>query len=190
MSAQSLRFVCRLSYLFATVALVAPLSVWSGPAPANAKVDPVTGLKILSEANGRAKPRRCFGPDCGIVVSISSHRGLEPAPDAAGAYFGGAIDYGFDPFGPFDPGEPMDPAYPVSPLDPDWGTPDLPPFGGEMYPPLISGGVILQKHTRLWDIEVRMPDGSSRMIEQDFPPLFRIGDQVKVEGDQIRSPDE
>lgn len=192
MSAHSLRFACGLPYLFAAVALVAPLCVRSAPAPADGKVDPATGLKILSEASGPAKPRRCFGPDCAMVVSIFNHRGQEPAAEATrgSEYFGAAIDYGFDPFDPVYPADPMYPGYAGSPFDPDWATPGLAPFDDEMYPPLISGEVFLHKRARLWDIEVRMPDGSSRTIEQDFPPLFRIGDWVKVEGDQLRSPDD
>jgi hypothetical protein len=48
---------------------------------------------------------------------------------------------------------------------------------------------MVQKHTDIWVIEIRRRDGTIQSIEQTYPALFQVGDEVLVEGDRIRAPD-
>ena len=47
----------------------------------------------------------------------------------------------------------------------------------------------VQRRRDIWVIEVRKRDGSTQVIEQDYPALFQVGDQVVVEGDRVRAPE-
>lgn len=43
----------------------------------------------------------------------------------------------------------------------------------------------VQKIVRLWDVSVQMHDGTVQVIQQRYEPLFRVGDPVLVDGDNI-----
>lgn len=47
----------------------------------------------------------------------------------------------------------------------------------------------VQKHREVWVVEVRRQDGTVESVKLNYPALFRPGDQVVVEGDQIRAPE-
>jgi hypothetical protein len=66
-----------------------------------------------------------------------------------------------------------------------------PPFGqyNPQVPPVTQPSFMVQKHTELWVIEVRRRDGTIQSIEQDYPALFQVGDEVLVDGNRIRAPD-
>ena len=66
-----------------------------------------------------------------------------------------------------------------------------PPFGAyhPQVPPVAQPSFLVQKHTDIWVIEVRRRDGMIQSIEQDYPALFQVGDDVLVEGDRIRAAD-
>jgi hypothetical protein len=66
-----------------------------------------------------------------------------------------------------------------------------PPFGpfNPHAPPITQPSFLVQKHTDLWVIEVRRRDGTIQSIEQSYPALFRVGDEVLVDGDRVRAPD-
>ena len=65
------------------------------------------------------------------------------------------------------------------------------PFGpyNPHVPPVAQPSFRVQKHIDVWVIEVRRRDGTIESIEQDYPALFRAGDEVLVEGDRVRAPD-
>jgi hypothetical protein len=66
-----------------------------------------------------------------------------------------------------------------------------PPFA--RYDPLVAPvtqpSFLVQKHTDTWVIEVRRRDGTIQSIEQTYPALFQVGDEVLIEGDRVRAPD-
>ncbi|HTS53778.1 MAG TPA: hypothetical protein VMH26_10930 [Burkholderiales bacterium] len=66
-----------------------------------------------------------------------------------------------------------------------------PPFGpyDPHVPPINQPSFLVQKHTDIWVIEVRRRDGTIQSIEQHYPALFQVGDQVLVEGDRVRAAD-
>ena len=66
-----------------------------------------------------------------------------------------------------------------------------PPFGAydPHAPPIDQPSFLVQKRTDIWVIELRRRDGTIQSIEQNFPVLFQVGDEVVVEGDHIRAPD-
>ena len=66
-----------------------------------------------------------------------------------------------------------------------------PPFGpySPHVPPISQPSFMVQKHTELWVIEVRRRDGTIQWIEQSYPALFQVGDEVLVDGDRVRAPD-
>jgi len=66
-----------------------------------------------------------------------------------------------------------------------------PPFGryDPHVPPITQPGFMVQKQKDTWVIELRRRDGTIQSIEQSFPVLFQVGDEVVVEGDGIRAPD-
>ena len=55
--------------------------------------------------------------------------------------------------------------------------------------PVTQPSFLVQKHTDIWVIEVRRRDGTIQSIEQNYPALFQVGDEVLVEGDRVRAPD-
>jgi hypothetical protein len=66
-----------------------------------------------------------------------------------------------------------------------------PPFGryDPHIAPVTQPSFLVQKHTDTWVIEVRRRDGTIQSIEQNYPALFQVGDEVLVEGDRVRAPD-
>jgi hypothetical protein len=51
---------------------------------------------------------------------------------------------------------------------------------------LSNCGVVLSiSGHKLWEIEVKMHDGTVRVFQQDFQPPFRIGDSVFVDGNSV-----
>jgi hypothetical protein len=66
-----------------------------------------------------------------------------------------------------------------------------PPFGpyNPHVPPITQPSFLVQKHTDIWVIEVRRRDGTIQSIEQNYPALFQVGDEVIVEGDHVRAAD-
>jgi hypothetical protein len=52
--------------------------------------------------------------------------------------------------------------------------------------PLIVGEAALDKDESIWTITVRLQNGVLETIPQNFPPLFKRGDWVFVEGNSIR----
>jgi hypothetical protein len=66
-----------------------------------------------------------------------------------------------------------------------------PPFGpySPHVAPITQPSFMVQKHTDIWVIEIRRRDGTIQSIEQTYPALFQVGDEVLVEGDRIRAPD-
>jgi hypothetical protein len=66
-----------------------------------------------------------------------------------------------------------------------------PPFGpyNPQVAPISQPSFLVQKHTDLWVIEVRRRDGTIQSIEQNYPALFQVGDEVLVDGDRVRAPD-
>jgi hypothetical protein len=66
-----------------------------------------------------------------------------------------------------------------------------PPFGpfNPHVPPITQPSFLVQKHSDVWVIEVRLRDGTIQSIEQSYPALFQVGDEVLVDGDRIRVPD-
>lgn len=51
--------------------------------------------------------------------------------------------------------------------------------------PGVWDGYGVQKVVQLWDISVQMRNGGIQVIQQSHEPLFRVGDPVLVNGDQI-----
>jgi hypothetical protein len=101
--------------------------------------------------------RPCNHYNCGTVLSIHHHRGLEPAAGAAldgpGTYVGVGEAQVLDPTDPFSP---------------------------------IASDEAVDKVSELWEILVRMQDGTVQTIQQDYAPFFRVGDEVLVEDNQIQ----
>jgi len=66
-----------------------------------------------------------------------------------------------------------------------------PPFGpfNPHVPPITQPSFLVQKHLDVWVIEVRRRDGTIQWIEQSYPALFQVGDEVVVDGDRVRAPD-
>ncbi|HTT38949.1 MAG TPA: hypothetical protein VMH32_14910 [Burkholderiales bacterium] len=66
-----------------------------------------------------------------------------------------------------------------------------PPFGpyNPHVPPITQPGFMVRKQKDAWVIELQRRDGTTQSIEQSFPVLFQVGDEVIVEGDHIRAPD-
>ena len=52
--------------------------------------------------------------------------------------------------------------------------------------PVFIGEAALDKDERIWTITVRLQNGVIETIPQNFPPLFKRGDWVFVEGNAIR----
>jgi hypothetical protein len=52
--------------------------------------------------------------------------------------------------------------------------------------PLFIGEAALDKDEMIWTITVRFENGVIETLPQNFPPLFRRGDWVFVEGNSIR----
>ena len=57
--------------------------------------------------------------------------------------------------------------------------------GSEMAPVFV-GEAALDKDEMIWTVTVRFQNGVMETIPQNFPPLFRRGDWVFVEGNAIR----
>lgn len=83
--------------------------------------------------------------------------------------------------------EPWEPSAPIS----THGLSRNPPFGpyNPHIPPITQPSSVVQQRKDVWVIEVRKRDGSLQTIEQDYPALFQVGDEVLVEGDRVRAPD-
>ena len=66
-----------------------------------------------------------------------------------------------------------------------------PPFGpyDPHVPPITQPSFLVQKHTDIWVIEVRRRNGTIQSIEQHYPALFQVGDEVLVERDSVRAAD-
>jgi hypothetical protein len=66
-----------------------------------------------------------------------------------------------------------------------------PPFGpyNPHVAPITQPSFQVQKHTDIWVIEVRRRDGTIQSIEQTYPALFQVGDEVLIDGDHVRAPD-
>ena len=47
----------------------------------------------------------------------------------------------------------------------------------------------VQKRKEVWVVEVRRQDGTIQSVKLNYPALFRPGDRVVVEGDDIRAPE-
>ena len=47
----------------------------------------------------------------------------------------------------------------------------------------------VQKYREVWVVEVRRRDGTVQSVKLNYPALFRPGDWVILEGDQIRAPE-
>ena len=52
--------------------------------------------------------------------------------------------------------------------------------------PAVVDATGVQKIVTLWDVAVRMRDGTVQVIEQRNQPLFQVGDPVLVNGDSIQ----
>jgi hypothetical protein len=52
--------------------------------------------------------------------------------------------------------------------------------------PIFVGEAALDKDERVWTITVRFQNGAIETIPQNFPPLFKRGDWVFVEGNTIQ----
>jgi len=83
--------------------------------------------------------------------------------------------------------EPWEPSAPIS----THGLSRNPPFGSynPHIPPITQPSSVVQQRKDVWVIEVRMRDGSVKLIEQTYPALFQVGDEVLVDGDRVRAPD-
>jgi len=112
--------------------------------------------EIIEESHGPIPAIPCTSSNCGTVVTIHHHLGVEQvsSEDGPGIYIGERRYQSL---------------YPVPPLAPP-----------------IPDGSTLEKETQLWDIEVRMQDGSIRTVQQDFEPLFSVGARVLLDGDEIQ----
>jgi hypothetical protein len=51
--------------------------------------------------------------------------------------------------------------------------------------PAVADAYGVQKIVQLWDISVQMRDGAVHVIQQGNQPLFRVGDPVLVNGNNI-----
>jgi len=56
-------------------------------------------------------------------------------------------------------------------------------------PPVTQPSFNVQQRKEVWIIEVRKRDGTVQAFLQNYPALFQVGDEVLVEGDQIRASD-
>jgi hypothetical protein len=121
-------------------------------------------LELLDESHGPVPSQPCAMPNCAIVIAIRHHLGVEPvaSEDGPGVYFQQEVDTDLDPTPPLE--------LPLAP---------------QITPPLVQS-TTLEKETQLWQIELRMQDGSVQTVQQDFEPLFPVGTQVVVDGDQVR----
>ena len=83
--------------------------------------------------------------------------------------------------------EPWEPSAPIS----AHGLSRNPPFGpyNPHVPPITQPSSAVQRRKDVWVIQVRRRDGSVQQIEQNYPALFQVGDEVLVEGDRVRVPD-
>jgi hypothetical protein len=66
-----------------------------------------------------------------------------------------------------------------------------PPFGAynPHAPPITQPSSVVQRRKEVWVVEVRGRDGNVQKIEQNYPALFQVGDEVLVEGGRVRAPD-
>jgi hypothetical protein len=83
--------------------------------------------------------------------------------------------------------EPWEPSAPIV----SRGISRNPPFGpyNLQAPPVTQPSSSVQRRKEVWVIEVRRRDGKVQKIEQNYPALFQVGDEVLVEGDRVRAPD-
>jgi hypothetical protein len=51
--------------------------------------------------------------------------------------------------------------------------------------PAVVDAYGVQKIVPLWDVSVMMHDGTVQVIQQRNEPLFRVGDPVQVDGNNI-----
>jgi hypothetical protein len=120
-------------------------------------------LGEISSSTAGAAPsstgRPCDLDNCGVIVAIYQGKPeLEVQPDWA-------LDPYYSPAPYFDGG-----------LD-AWDD----PMG-----PMDDEGYVVETAPGLWQIEVQMNTGSTRVIRQDYQPLLQVGDPVLVEGESIR----
>jgi hypothetical protein len=83
--------------------------------------------------------------------------------------------------------EPWEPSPPITTR----GLSRNPPFGvfNPHVPPITQPSSVVQRRREVWVIEVRSRDGNVQKIEQSYPALFQVGDEVLVEGGRVRAPD-
>lgn len=118
---------------------------------------PAGKIEVLDEMSsntpGAPKAPPCTHYNCGTILSISNHKGLEdfkPGGDnGSGTYF--AVDV---------------------------------PMGDAAAQPQDEGQVF-EKEARLWEITVKMQDGTVQVIQQDYAPGVQVGDTVLVEDNKI-----
>jgi hypothetical protein len=120
--------------------------------------EPALNLPDLGGAPAEEPIRHpCNHYNCGTILSIRHHRGLEPAAgdalDGPGTYVGVGEAQVLDPADPFSP--------------------------------VIADNAV-EKVSDLWEIQVRMQDGTVQTIRQDYAPFFQVGDEVLVEDGQIQ----
>ena len=145
MSDNNLYSVCAACVLALCANIAAVRADQSAPVP-----------ELIEEMHGPIPAVPCTLANCGTVVTIRHHLGVEQvtSADGPGVYIGE---------------QRYENLYPEPPLA----------------APIPDGGT-LEKETQLWDIEVRMQDGSVRTVQQDFEPLFAVGARVLLDGDQIQ----
>ena len=114
-------------------------------------------IEVIGESSGTPPPPICTGPGCATVLSIRN-LGKEWVPVAPGEAEGSGTYIGAAD------GIAMGPA-------------DAPVFIGE---------AAVDKDENVWLVTVRFGDGSMETIPQAYPPLFKRGDWVYVQGNTIQ----
>ena len=66
-----------------------------------------------------------------------------------------------------------------------------PPLGiyNPHVPPVMQSAFPVQRRKDVWVVEVLRRDGTVQVIQQNYPALFQVGEEVLVEGDRVRVAD-
>jgi hypothetical protein len=157
----------RLAAMLAILACGIPFAA-TGQAPVPDKIE------VLGTSAGLPPPPppQCMAPDCATVVAVNA-LGRRAVPvqgiDGSGVYLASIpsmaesdlADSGLMEGSPlFSPGDQA-----------------LAPMQGE-------AGMV--RYENLWRVVVRFDSGVLQGVQQNYPPLFNIGDRVRVDGRRIR----
>ncbi len=119
----------------------------------------------------------CAAPDCATVVSVVSlGRQWEQVKrmDSTGVYMAQSTGW-------------ADPSSPLSDLADSGLMAGSPAFSAQdeaLAPMERESGMV--RRASLWHTVVRFDDGTTRTLQQDFPPLFQAGTRVRVAGNRLQ----